>query len=293
MPKENQIIELYCAICHYYDTGLVTAAQRLSNNFCPKFTDEECITIYLWGIIQQKYEVKAVYQYILDYYRDWFPDIPSYQAFNNRIGYLSDAFEMLADILLRSADINPEINTYLIDSMPIMVAGAKRSSSACVASPICSKGYCSSKGMYYYGVKLHVFAQSQCHALPIPTNMAVTSASENDLTIAKQTMLYDVYHVDTFADKAYKDSTWEQSMKQNNGVSIITPVKLKKGQKKLPFGERLYSAAVSGVRQPIESFFNWLQVKTHIHCASKVRSTKGLLSFIYARISAAFFLLNP
>lgn len=286
------LIELYCAVCHHYDTGIVAAAQRQSNNFCPQFTDEECITIYLWGIIEQKCNVKAIYRYTLKHYKEWFPKLPSYQAFNNRIGYLSDALKMLADVLLKSANIDSKVNTHLLDSMPIIVAGQKRSSTAKVAPNLCSKGYCGSKDMFYYGVKLHVLAQSRYQTLPVPLNIAITSASENDLTVAKQVMLCDVHNMDVFCDKAYIDSEWKDSMKQDNGVSILTPVKRKKGQDKLSFFDKLFSAAVSGVRQPIESFFNWLQETTHIHRASKVRSFKGLQSFIFARIAAACFLLN-
>lgn len=291
MPNENQLIELYCAICQHYNTSLVWAAQRQSNNFCPQFTDEECIAIYLWGITQQKFEVKAIYRFIKDYYGQWFPKLPSYQAFNKRICYLADAFEMLADIFLKNNSIDPEVKTYLIDSMPIIVASSKRSSAAVAAPEICNKGYCGSKGMYYYGVKLHVFSQSRYSSLPIPASMSVTYASENDLPAGKR-MLSDVYGAEVYADKMYKDASWELYMKENNSVSIFTPVKLEKGRDRLYFLDSLYSAAVSSVRQPIESFFNWLQVKTHIQVASKIRSSNGLWAFIFARISVACFLFN-
>ena len=46
--------------------------------------------------------------------------------------------------------------TKLIDSMPIVLAAARRCSGAKVAPEIADKGYCGSKNMYYYGVKLHV-----------------------------------------------------------------------------------------------------------------------------------------
>ncbi|MDR3133452.1 MAG: transposase [Prevotellaceae bacterium] len=50
----------------------------------------------------------------------------------------------------------------------------------------------------------------------------------------------------------------------------------------------LFSAAVSRVRQPIESFFNWLIEKTTIQRASKVRSTAGLLVHLMGKITIAF-----
>jgi len=55
--------------------------------------------------------------------------------------------------------------------------------------------------------------------------MAITLNSENDLTVAKQTMLYNVFNIDIYGDKAFKVATSEASMKQNYGISIITPVR--------------------------------------------------------------------
>ncbi|GHT67473.1 hypothetical protein AGMMS50239_30710 [Bacteroidia bacterium] len=55
------------------------------------------------------------------------------------------------------------------------------------------------------------------------------------------------------------------------------------------------NSELSSVRQPIESFYNWLNEKTTIQRASKVRSTKGLLLHIFGKIAADFFYLifNP
>ena len=287
MPNDYQLIGLYCDICQLYDSKLAVEVQRQSNNFCPKFTDEECITIYIWGITKQKFEVRAVYDFAKEYYSDWFPTLPSYQAFNNRICHLSDAFYKLADILISEHDREQMNNTYLIDSMPIIVANAKRSSSAVTASEVCDKGYCGSKGMYYYGVKLHVLAQMQFKTIPEAALITLSSASQNDLTIAKQ-FLEDVMNLDIYADKAYKNKDWDIYLKSQNNVEIFTPVKLKKGQKRLDSADLLFSTAVSQVRQPIESFFSWLQRKTQIQKASNVRSAKGLLSFIYARIASCY-----
>lgn len=49
----------------------------------------------------------------------------------------------------------------------------------------------------------------------------------------------------------------------------------------------LYSQTVSKVRQPIESFFNWLNEKTEIQRASKVRATKGLLVHTFGKLAIA------
>ena len=80
--QELKLIEIYCDVCRHYDTTLIYEAQRQSNNFCPKFTDEECITSYIWGIFNQKFTVKGGYDFIKEYYSDWFPDLPSIQQQN-------------------------------------------------------------------------------------------------------------------------------------------------------------------------------------------------------------------
>ena len=56
-------------------------------------------------------------------------------------------------------------------------------------------------------------------------------------------------------------------------------------------GRDLFSTAVSKVRQPIESFFNWLNEKTNIQRAMKVRSTSGLLIHTMGKIAIALITL--
>jgi hypothetical protein len=52
---------------------------------------------------------------------------------------------------------------------------------------------------------------------------------------------------------------------------------------------------VSRLRQPIESFFNWLINKTDIQNAGTVRSTEGLMLHCFGKLTFAFYLLvfNP
>ncbi len=78
-------------------------------------------------------------------------------------------------------------------------------------------------------------------------------------------------------------------------MRLYRPIKKKKGQKELALTDRIYSQIVSQVRQPIESFFNWVEEKTGIEIASKVRSYKGLMVHVFGRLAAAMFLLafNP
>ena len=261
-------------------------SQRLSNNFCPKFSDEECIAIYLWGIANQKFDVTAAYNFIKEYWGEWFPRLPAYQNFNRRICNLCGVFEQIASMLITGSGIDFSCIDYILDSMPVIVAKETRSNTAVTANEICDKGYCSSKGEYYYGVKLHALVQKQHQTLPNLFATWVTPASHFDLSAARQTLDF-VGNINLFADKAYASKPWAVELAHRN-VTVVTPAKIKKGQSKLKDGEKLINSVISSFRQPIESFFAWLQSKTNIQSASKVRSANGLLSFIFARIVAIF-----
>lgn len=99
-----------------------------------------------------------------------------------------------------------------------------------------------------------------------------------------------------FGDKIYADKTFWREMNKRNHFEILTPIKGVKGQteqekqRDRAFND-LFSKAVSTVREPIESLFNWLIEKTDIQRAGKVRSTKGLLAFVCGRLAAAFISL--
>lgn len=74
-------------------------------------------------------------------------------------------------------------------------------------------------------------------------------------------------------------------------MAVQTPPKKATGPKKLRMFEHLWSTSVSRVRQPMESFVNWLEEQPGIHRASKVRSLNGLLVHVYGRLTAAMYLL--
>ena len=78
-----------------------------------------------------------------------------------------------------------------------------------------------------------------------------------------------------------------------NNIEMLTPVKAIKNQpenlKQFDAAfNRIFSKAVSAIRQPIESLFNWLITKTDIQRASKVRSSNGLKIHVFGKLAAAF-----
>lgn len=293
--KALRLIAIYLYICKLHNEELKHLSQRYTNNDKPEFTDQEIMTIYLFSVQQeQRLSISQIYDFADQYLRSWFPALPTYQAFNNRLNRLSEAFKVVAAHSF-SAFIPPEceLDVSLLDSMPIITCSGKRK--AKVATEITDKGYCSTKSLYYYGLKLHALAFSNHKRLPFPEQIVITPASENDLNVFKQDWA-NIPNRTFFGDKIYNDVDFFENLAINNNAVMLTPVKGVKGQPEVikqrdKAANDLFSTAVSTIRQPIESLFNWLIVKTDIQRASKARSTKGLLVHVFGKIAAAFIYL--
>lgn len=293
--KKLKLVALYFYICHMYDSELKYICKRFSNNDQPAFTDQEVLTIYLFVMhAEQRFKVKQIYNFASEYLRSWFPLLPSYEAFDMRINRLGEALKHLAtQILSGNCPESCHFDVSLLDSLPIITCSGKRT--ARVAKEITDKGYCSTKSMYYYGLKLHALAYHHPDHLPFPESIVVTPASENDLNVYKQNWS-DIANRFFYGDKIYNDNEFFKKVVESKNSVMLTPIKAVKNQAECikhrdKAANDLFSTAVSKVRQPIESLFNWLIEKTDIQTASKVRSTKGLLVHVFGRIAAAYLFL--
>jgi hypothetical protein len=292
--KDDKLIRIYFLICDNFKE-LQYYCERFSNNNQPELSDEEIMTIYLYVMQHEGHtKIKHIHRFATEYLKGWFPKLGSYQAFNNRLNRLTGAFSRLVEILLTSsipADCN--LDQSLLDSMPIITCSGKRSGK--VAPEVTDKGYCSTKGMYYHGMKLHMLGFRRYGKLPHPEEILYTPASVNDITVYKQAWS-TIENRTFFGDKIYMDNDLNQQMILKQNSEMYTPVKGVKGmpdliKMRLKAADDLFSTAVSRVRQPIEAVFNWLIEKVDIQRASKVRSTKGLLIHAFGRLAAAFITL--
>lgn len=300
MKNITKLISLYFRICEYYDKELYLDCQRMSNNYRPKLTDQEVLCIYFYCItVENRKTTKDIYDFTDNYLRSWFPDLGhTYESFLTRLNKLEAVFipiiHMILDEQMQSTTPQ-EMMFYkgqvlnVIDSMPIMLAKGSRSLKAKVALELADRTYCASKDMYYHGVKLHVLGFSRRKKLPIAEFIAISPASNHDLTVFKP-IFEKLFNRAIYADKAYINKKMQEWLLRNNNTEILTPVKLQKGQKKLTFKQKTYSTAVSKVRQPIEAFFSWIIQKTDIQNASKVRSSSGLMVHVFGRFAAALML---
>ena len=288
---QTNLIKLYCAVCDNSST-IEAVTQRQSNNFRPQFSDEECITVYLWGICQRRFEQKTIYKYTKNHLLEWFPKLPSYQAFSDRLNRLAPAFQALAEHWLSviGVDIHKHME-YIVDSCPIILAKGSRSGQARVANELCEKSYNSSRKEWYYGIKLHAVVARRPGRLPVPLSLMASGAAQHDLPAAKQILEDHLVLMQgrLYADKAYTDAAWAETLKKNHTLQLLTPRKKRKGD--VMISGDTFSTFVSSLRQPIECFFNWLNRLTNIQSASLVRSLSGLLLHVFGRIAAAIISL--
>ena len=277
-------------ICDVYKSSLRFYCQRFSNNSSPGFTDEEVFTVYLFcGYCQRCFGIREIHTFAREYLSSWFPELPSYQTFNARLNMLSEAFRALVETMIQSfrpEDCDSVIS--IVDSMPIITCKG-RNREGKVATEITSKGYCSTKNMYYYGMKLHMVGQHRKGTIPFPEMVVITPAAENGLTVFKTECVPYLNGKTIPADKIYSDFSFFDG---KNPVKMLTPHKEIRNEPEVirqreKAARDLFSQAVSQIRQPIESFFNWLNEKTEIQRASKVRATKGLLIHTFGKLAIA------
>lgn len=293
--KATKLVEIYLYVCEMYEKELKYCCERFSNNNNPDFTDQEILTIYLFSISQeQRFKIKQIHCFANEYLFSWFPKLPSYSAFNFRINRLTEALKTFVSTLLERflpEDYSEQVS--LLDSLPIITCSGKRVRK--VAKELTDKGYCSTKSMYYYGLKLHALAFYRKGHLPFPEQLLITPASENDLNVFKSAWS-NIENRTFFGDKIYHNEEYFESIEKNQNAIMLTPIKGVKNQATWEkqfnkAADDLFSTAVSRVRQPIESFFNWLIEKTDLQRACKVRSTNGLLVHVFGKIAAALIYL--
>jgi hypothetical protein len=286
---ENLLIEIYLFVCHVYDTSPQTCYQRLSNNREPEFTDQELVTIWLFAHLEGCFEKKRMHGLIGKDWREWFPRLPGYQTFVLRLNRLEPTFQTVGAVLsgALAAQHTPEFD-HLVDSLPVMLARHGHSYRARVGREVADAGFCAAKKTRFHGVRLHLIAQRRVGRLPLPAQVWLCGASHHDSKAFIEERPA-VPSTELFGDLAYPTPEIISHLKEQQ-TRLVAPRKKPKG-KELTDDESYYNRLVRRIRQPVESLFNWVEEKTGIQRASKVRSTDALMIHCWGKLAVAFFLL--
>ena len=293
MDWQSRLIGLYMYLDEEYHTYLWPFCQRLTKNQAlPSFSDVEVLTLYFFGLMMGFKELKNIHLFAKQMLRDWFPDLVSYPSFNRRLNRIHGVFPLLIERLESQIRTKTSLcNEYIVDSFPVIMAIHRRGDTAKVAPQLANKGLCASKNMYFHGLKMHVVAQRRKDLMPLPVCISMNPASHNDLTVIKQ-LLPQFRNTALYGDKIYCHEPLQRQLREDQQLQFFTPAKKKKNQTTdLTMFQKLYSRSVSKTRQPIESLFNWINQKTGIQNASKVRSSPGLMVHAFGRIAAAMYIM--
>lgn len=99
-----------------------------------------------------------------------------------------------------------------------------------VAPEITSKGYCSTKNMYYFGLKLHAVAFRRKGIISFPGMLILSAANENDSTVFNRECVGNLNNRELYADKIYSDIPFYKKMQECKKLSLFTPIKAIKGE---------------------------------------------------------------
>lgn len=83
-------------------------------------------------------------------------------------------------------------------------------------------GYCPTKKLYFYGVRIHIVGRRQAGTLLIPEYIGMTSASENNGKIFDSIRPVLIYE-EVYGDKAYQRPDG-QAIQEKKGLTVLTPV---------------------------------------------------------------------
>lgn len=289
---ESLLIWLYLEISDFIRQGeLDLYPLRLSNNKVPLFSDAELFTFAIFTELMGCKHKKHGYQYLKRHFHGWFPQLPRYEVYSRKLNKYYDALIYIFCRLRRKySKVGPSYA--IIDTAPIEVCQAQHAQHSTAAQPFVSMGYCAAKNKYYIGAKLQIVAQARTQQLPFPFEFSLASASFHDVTIAKATLPdSEFYGIDLYSDNAYIDNEFQLELFETKGINLITPIKKKKGQHQLTLFQQASNSIHSSLRQPIDALFAWINEKTNIQNASKVRSENGLFYHICVKMTAALILL--
>lgn len=291
MDWQSQLIDVYLTACDFFSQLPPHVLFKISPNSDHGFSDAEAMTVYIFGVIEKLRDVKAIHCHFKKHLREWFPELPEYEGFLARINALSNIFVEFSGYILRDkkfqVDKNHQNYLAIVDSLPIVMTKNYRAHKCNTAKDFADFGYCSSKKLFYHGVKLHVLAENQQGTIPSPKIIKMTSASVHDLTAMRE-HFFELHQIKILGDKAYCDKKMKKNLLKD-GIEMHTPIKFSKSKKSLDENQKLYSKIISSFRQSIEIYFGWLIESSGIQNASKVRSTRGLFVHVFGRFSACLF----
>ena len=76
MNREDVLITLYLRISKEFQSKLWVSCQRFTNGGYKHFSDDEVLTVYIFGLLSKHRELKAIHRYDKNHLLSWFSGLP-------------------------------------------------------------------------------------------------------------------------------------------------------------------------------------------------------------------------
>ena len=251
----------------------IDAYQLGQTNWKSALSKSEALTILIYFHLADKRNFKSYYQdVILNIWKSWFPDAPSYTHFVSLIPKI----QMESFIFLHTSCLEAPTANNFIDSKPLEVCHIKREKQHKVFDNLATKGK-TSKG-YFFGLKIHVVCNQNGGIVKLKLSTGKTSDNTHELL---RTLLKNI-QAKVYGDKGYNSAIKEEFAQQ--GTQLIAKPKKNMKNKKLTFEQTHYLKA----RAVIESVFEILTHGCHLD-HTRHRSPKNFIVNLWTAFIAYAF----
>lgn len=250
----NRIVDVYC-VCDE-----VLKAFNIKDDSQCKMTSAEVMTFALMSAMIFRCDYKMTR--LVSLTCRLFPKILSHSQLVRRIHQIPDyvwylVFQAL-QILLR----NKENQCFIVDSFPIKAYENHKSFRARIFRGKEFHGYCASKKVYFFGLKVHMIIDSD----GIPVEFSFTPGSYSDIESLRDLPLHLPKDSVLLGDKAYTDYGYEDSLRVFQGIRLLPKRKNCHKRQHSPENNKLLSTT----RNYIESVFSsivgrmprWIRART-------------------------------
>ena len=280
--KIDTLIQIFIEVDDFFiqnksmiDSVRLNSGTKRTRNRPSKLADSEMMTIYTAFHLSHYRNFKAFYiEYVQRYWLDYFPNLVSYERFNQSQKKLIIPFILFLNhtCLGKSRGIN------FIDSTPIRVCHIKREKQHKVLKGLASKG----KGTmgWFYGFKLHIIINDQGEILSFYLSKANTDDRNSNVI---NSLVKDIFGK-LFGDRGYiskvlADHLW------NDGISLIYKRRRNMKKQNLSDEDRLLLRKRALIESVNDELKNICSVEHTRH-----RSLQGFLNNLLSGLCAYHFL---
>ena len=155
MDQDLRLIWLYCWIIDAVRSISWSGRLRTSGP-SPELTDEEVLTIELWGEMGGLTSDAAIWRHARDYLREWFPRLGAEWNFTRRCANL----HVLKEEIQRR-EFRPTVDWNAFDGLPLPVCKLARANRDKRFRGEAARSYCAAKDEKYHGFKAGALMNSE------------------------------------------------------------------------------------------------------------------------------------